>query len=63
MLLDLLDRCRIDHRADRDALLGARPDLHGLDALRKLRGESVVDAGLHQDAVSADAGLAAIAEL
>src|SRR3954470_10198290 len=63
MLLDLLDRRRIDHRADRDALLGARTDLHGLDALRKLGGESVVDAGLPQDAVGADAGLAAIAEL
>ena len=39
------------------------PTFMALTRSESLRGESVVDAGLHQDAVSADAGLAAIAEL
>src|SRR5690606_14001818 len=62
MAIDLLDRGPVDHRADGDAGLGAGTDLQGVDAGDELRGEGVVDAGLHEDAVGAHAGLAAIAE-
>ena len=63
MALDLLDRGPVDHRPDIDAGIGTRADLHRRDAGRELVGEAVIDAVLHQDAVGADAGLTAIAEL
>ena len=36
MAVDLVDRRRVDHRADRDARLGAGPDLHRDDAAASL---------------------------
>ncbi len=59
--LDLLDRLAVDQRADVRAGLEARSDgelLHGFDEGRR---ETVVDAGLHENAVGADAGLAGVA--
>ena len=60
--VDLLDG-GVDHRADLDAGGGARADLHRPHPRRQPLGEGVVHAPLHQDAVGADAGLAAVAEL
>ena len=61
--VDLLDGGGVDHRPDLDAGRGARPDLDRPHPRREALGEGVVHAGLHQDAVGADAGLPAVAEL
>ncbi len=52
---------RVEGRAHLDALAHAVPHLEGLDRGGELLGEGVIDAGLHQDAVGADAGLAGVA--
>ena len=59
--LDLLDRRLVDQRADRGAGFHAWTDGELVDRLDEGRREAVVDAGLHQDAIGADAGLAGIA--
>ena len=59
--LDLLDRVAVDQRADIGAGLHAGSDRKLLHRLDESRGEAVVDAGLHQDAIGADASLAGIA--
>ncbi len=61
--VDLVDRSLIDHRANCDAGLRPRAYLHRVDAGAELLGEGVIDAGLHENSVGADAGLPAIAEL
>ncbi len=63
MLVDLVDRGRVDERADVGRLVEAVAELEGLDARRERRDETVVYAGLHIDAVGGDATLPAIAEL
>ena len=52
----------IDQRAEVDAVLHAVADHLGFDRLLEPLGKLVVDAGLHEDAVGADAGLAGVAE-
>ena len=59
--LDLGDRLAVDQRADSGAGLDAGADGELLDRLDQRRREAVVDAGLHQDAVGADASLAGVA--
>ncbi len=61
--LDLGQRLRVDERALHHAGLGAGADRHGLHLFRQPRGEGLVDAVLHQQAVGADAGLAGVAVL
>ena len=62
-LLDLLDRLLVDQRALLHAVLEAGADLQLAGGRGKLLDELVVDAGLHEEAVGADAGLAGIAVL
>ncbi len=59
--LDLGDRRAVDQRADIGAGRHARSDSELLDRVDESGSKAVVDAGLHQDAVGADAGLAGIA--
>ena len=60
-LLDLLHRLLVDQRALLGAVLQARADLE-LDASGgELLDELLIDAGLHEEAVGADAGLAGVA--
>jgi hypothetical protein len=61
--LDLLHGVHGDQRPLGDAGLGAVADLHGLHPRRQLPGERVVDRGVNQEAVRADAGLAHVAVL
>ncbi len=63
MAFNLVDGGGIDHRSNRDAGFRPRTHLHRIDAGLQLGSEGVVDARLHENAVGADAGLAAIAEL
>jgi methylaspartate ammonia-lyase len=61
--IDLLDRAGVDHRADLRARVGGRADLQRADAGRQLVDEALMHRLVHVDAVRADAGLAAVAEL
>ena len=61
--LDLGDRFAVDQRADRWCPAPCPADVKLLDRLDQRRGEAVVDAGLHENAVGADAGLAGVAVL
>jgi hypothetical protein len=58
--LDLLDRLRVDQRADRRTRLEPVGDLHGTGGLGEALRKGVIDAFLHQDAVGAHTGLARI---
>ena len=62
-LLDLLDRLLVDQRALLRAVLEARTDLQLARRSGQLLDELVIDAGLNEEAVGADAGLAGIAVL
>ena len=59
--LDLLDRRLVDQRADRGAGFHAWANGELVDCLDEGRREAVVNVGLHQDAIGADASLAGIA--
>ncbi|MNX91558.1 hypothetical protein D3C86_1236460 [compost metagenome] len=59
---DLGDGRLVDHRADGDPRFRAGADPHGIDAIRQFFREGVVNTRLDENAVGADAGLAAIAE-
>ena len=65
MALDLLDRARVDHRADLRVRVGRGPDLQRADTLASELGDERrrMHALLHEHAVRADAGLAAVAKL
>jgi hypothetical protein len=63
MLLHLFDRGHVDQRSELHALLQPVADPQLAHRRRQLFGEGVIDAGLHIDAVGADAGLAVVAEL
>ena len=61
--LDLFDRVHVDERAELDRILQAVANLRLGHSRAQLFGEGIIDAGLHIDAVRADAGLAVVAEL
>ena len=63
VLADLGQRGFVDQRADLGAGVEAVADGEGGHRLGQFLHEAVVDAGLHVDAVGADAGLAGVAEL
>ena len=62
MPLDLLDGRAVDHRPNDDALLRTGANLHLRNSAGELCGKRLIDAGLHENAVGTDAGLAAIAK-
>ncbi|NSX89162.1 helix-turn-helix transcriptional regulator [Agrobacterium tumefaciens] len=59
---DFRDRRLVDHRANGDARFRSGANAHGVDAIRQLLRKGVINAGLHQNPVGADAGLATVAE-
>jgi hypothetical protein len=59
--LDLLDRLRVDQRADHRTRLEPVGDLHCPGGLGEALGKAVIETVLHKDAVGADAGLAGVA--
>ena len=63
MPLDLFYGCAIDHRPDDNAFIRASTDLHLRDTAGEFCCKRIVDAGLYENPIGTDAGLAAIAEL
>src|SRR6218665_2579103 len=61
MLFDLVDRCGVDERALGHAQAHAVADPELSDGVCELLGEAIIDTGLDQETVRADAGLAGVA--
>ena len=60
---DFLDRAVVDHGADLRGRVAGRAHVQGCHTGAELLGKGLVHRAVHKDAIGADAGLAAVAEL